>query len=367
MDFNLYMPVRIISGINCVVENFNYFSSKGKRCLVVTGKNSAKESGALDDAVNAFKKCGIEYRIFDKISQNPLTDVCREAGNEAIALNADFILGIGGGSVLDAAKAIAIFACYPEMKHNEIYLRKTPSSHLPVILIGTTSGTGSEVTGVSVLTNSDTGIKKSISGPDCYADIAFCDYRYTKSVNTDVRISTALDAFSHAAEAYLSANNNEAVDAFALKSISLSASYLLDMKFDSLSDEDFEKLYLSSVFAGLAINTAGTCFPHTVGYYFTETFNVPHGKACALLLPEFFDRAKKNCPERLSAILSVLGCDYEKLIGCIKSLSAVKLDYSEADAEKVSLRWKDGVKNFDRTPGGFTYIDAQNALKALIS
>lgn len=367
MNLNSYMPVRIYSGENCIVNNNEVFADFGSRCFIVTGKSSAVRSGALDDISSALNMNDIKYTVFDEIKENPLTDCCKKAGDAARLFSADFIIGIGGGSVLDAAKAIAIFALNPDFEHSDIYNRKIPSLHLPVILVGTTSGTGSEVTGVSVLTNADTHMKKSISGADCYADIAFCDYRYTQSANTSVRVSTALDAFSHAVESYCCRNKNELADIYSEKAISLLGNYIINGKFEELNAEDYETLYVASLYAGLAINISGTCFPHTVGYFFTENYNVPHGFACALLMPEFLDRAKKYCPERVEAILKMLNCDYEALITSIRNLCDIKLEYSSEDAEKVSFRWKNGVKNFDRTPGGFSYNDAFDALKNLIS
>ena len=104
-----------------------------------------------------------------------------------------FILGIGGGSVLDAAKAVAIYASNPDLAPIDIYKREYNNPPLPVALIGTTAGTGSEVTAVAVLTNDETGIKKSISGPDCYAKISFCDPKYTATMPYKTTVSHQYD------------------------------------------------------------------------------------------------------------------------------------------------------------------------------
>lgn len=367
MNINFYMPVRVYSGKNCLNDNYSQLLKMGWRCFIVSGKTSARLSGALDDVLEIFCKHGISYQIFNEIESNPLTSTCKKAGELARAFEADYILGIGGGSVLDATKAVALFCENPFWKHSDIYERTVPSFHKPVALIGTTAGTGSEVTGVSVLTNSETGIKKSISGLDCYADIAFCDYTYTLSALNDVRISTALDAFCHAVEAYLSNADNETVNIFSLNAISLLAPYILNKNFNEHSENDFEKIYIASIYAGYAINTAGTLFPHTVGYYLTESHNIPHGKACAVFMPTLLERAKKYCPEKLGTILSTLNCELDCLVSEVNSLCSVDVSYSEEDAAEVSLRWINGVKNFDRSPGGFSYKDAEQALKSLIS
>ncbi|MBR3768563.1 MAG: iron-containing alcohol dehydrogenase [Clostridia bacterium] len=349
------------------MENSSSLINIGKKCLIVTGRNSAVSSGALDDVIKIFDANDIEYKIFNEIEPNPLTETCRYAGALASEFVADYILGIGGGSVLDAAKAVAIYCENPHFSHSDIYNRVVPVKHLPVVLIGTTAGTGSEVTGVSVLTSSETGLKKSISGSDCYADIAFCDYSYTKSTNTDVRISTALDALAHSIEAFVASSSNELVELYSERAIKLLSPYILTAKFDNLTDSDFEIIYMASLYAGLAINIAGTCFPHTVGYYLTECHNIPHGKACAAFMPILLEKTKKYCPEKFEAILKIINVDIDLFLSAVKKLSAVKVSFSRKDAEETSLRWKNGVKNFDRSPGGFSYIDAKEALISLIS
>ncbi len=368
MHLDSYMPVRIISGKNCLLEKSALLRDFGKRCIILTGKSSALKSGALEDVKKVLTENDIDYFVFNEIEPNPLTSTCKKAGDAARDFCADFVFGVGGGSVLDAAKAVAIFAKNQAFTHTEIYKRTVPCEHLPVILLGTTSGTGSEVTGVSVLTNSDTGLKKSISGADCYADVSFCDYKYTLSVDVDTRISTALDAFCHAVESFVASSSNDLSEAYALKAIGLLKNYILTDKLSAVSDAaDFEKLYIASLYAGLAINITGTCFPHTVGYYLTESYNVSHGKACAVFMPVLLDKTKKYCPEKLQAILECMNTDLSVLCKAVSKIAFVEVNASADEISNVSLRWKDGVKNFDRTPGGFTFAEAKKALLELIS
>ena len=121
MDFNLSIPVKVISGENCVKENSGLFAPFGKRCLIVTGKHSAKMSGALDDVTAALEENAIAYEIYDGMGENPLLFSCHEAGKTANAFSADFIVGIGGGSALDGAKAAAVYATNPTFSFKDIY------------------------------------------------------------------------------------------------------------------------------------------------------------------------------------------------------------------------------------------------------
>ncbi|MCQ2477084.1 MAG: iron-containing alcohol dehydrogenase, partial [Clostridia bacterium] len=219
MTYNVYMPVRVIYGKNAVIENSALLKEQGKSCLIVTGKSGAEKSGALADAKAALEKEGISYEIYNGIGENPMVSSCFEAGKKAREMKADFILGIGGGSALDASKSIAIFASNENLAPLDIYKRVYDSASLPVVLIGTTAGTGSEVTGVSVMTNDETGIKKSISGPDCYAKLSFCDPEYTSSLPYKSTVSTTLDAFAHAVEGFFTTKCEGVVRTYAEKCI----------------------------------------------------------------------------------------------------------------------------------------------------
>ena len=113
-----FMPVRLCTGEHSVAENAELFQHCGSRCMIVTGKNSAVKSGALDDVAGVLNRCGIPYRVFDEISQNPSVDSCIRAGRAAGDFGADFVVGIGGGSALDAAKAAAVFAANGSLDEN---------------------------------------------------------------------------------------------------------------------------------------------------------------------------------------------------------------------------------------------------------
>ena len=129
MDFNLSIPVKVISSENCVLKNASLLSSFGKQCLIVTGKTAAKESGALSDVVTALEQFSVSYDVFDRITPNPYIEDCHEAGVLAREKKADFIIGIGGGSALDAAKAVAVFAANESFLPFDIYeIMRSPLS-----------------------------------------------------------------------------------------------------------------------------------------------------------------------------------------------------------------------------------------------
>lgn len=365
MNINSYMPVRIISGENCISKNKNVFTEFGEKCLIVTGGSSAKKSGAFDDVVTALNEKNIQYSVFDGITQNPYTDDCYKAAVIARNNGAEFVIGIGGGSSLDAAKAVAIYSTNPDIASSQIYDMTHKNKPLPLILVGTTAGTGSEVTGVSVLTNSENGMKKSISGADCYSAVSFCDYRYTFSVPYAVTVSTALDAFAHATESYFSSTANELSDIYAEKAFELLKEPLFYLcKNKSLSDEKMrENLYKASIYSGLCLNITGTCFPHTMSYILTEDYNVPHGKACAVFTPDLILIAEKYLNNKCVKMCAIMDTNINELIHTIKELADVDISISDKALKKYSNRWTDPQKNFSRTPGEFTTKSAVEILK----
>lgn len=357
---------KIYSGQNCVIENANIFSSFGRKCLIVTSKSGAIKSGALADVTFALDSQWISYSVFDKITENPLVSTVIEGGAVAREFGADFIIGIGGGSPLDASKAVAICAMNPQYDIDGLYNRKNPSKALPVILIGTTSGTGSEVTGVSVLTNDKTMQKKSIGGADCYGAVAFCDAKYTHSMSYDVTVTTALDAFAHGVEGFFSPKCTEYSLMYAKRALPLLYRGLKALNEKSCIDEKLrEELYLGSIYAGLELNVCGAAFPHTVGYVLTEEFGIPHGRACTAFMPRLLDKAKQADVEKFHHFLRYVGANEYDIKDTINSLTNVKIEATDEEIEKWCSRWKDGNKNFDNSPGGFDYKQAEEAIKDL--
>ena len=365
--FDLYMPAKVISGKECIKENAQLIYSLGKTCLIVTGQSSAKKSGALSDLLPILDDAKIQYEIYDKIEENPKTTSCFTGGKTARDIKAEFIIGIGGGSALDAAKAIALYAANENLMPDDIYEYNWTRHPLPLILIGTTAGTGSEVTGVSVLTK-ESGRKQSVSGADFYAKYVFADSRYTYSLPYISTVSTALDAFCHATEGYFSKRADYLSRAYSLEAIKILSSelILLNKRKDLPTENSRDRLYLASLLAGLAINKAGTCFPHGMSYALTEDFLIPHGLACAVFLPAFLEQAKIGCRDIFDEYISATSMTFESLHNLLTSMSQISIYISDEKIEEYRKRW-DGLKNFKNSPTDFDHNDAANLLKELFS
>ena len=313
-----YMPVRMFTGDGTVAMNAALFAEFGARCVLITGKNSALKSGALADVSQVLNRSGIPFCVYDRITQNPSVESCMAAGQTAHAFGAAFVIGIGGGSALDAAKAAAVFAANPGLDEARFYQRQWENDPLPILLVGTTAGTGSEVTKVSVLTDSH-GRKHSIHDDRLFAAAAFGDPNYTAALPLPVTLSTGIDVLSHCAESYFNRNADEISRAFSIRGIRLLYAPLLEAaKGCDLGHAQREALYDASILGGLAICGTGTCFPHTVGYYLTENCGIPHGFASARFLPALLKLVQEKDPAYSDRFFRELAIGREELLYLIR-------------------------------------------------
>lgn len=357
MKLDFYMPTRVISGEGCVKKNAGLFSL-GKKCIIVTGRRSAKASGALDDVLYALGKAGCEYVLFDKIGENPLLSVCAEGGKVAAEFGAKFVVGIGGGSPLDASKAIAAFAANPGIEPMELYNTEKLNPSLPIIGIPTTAGTGSEVNPYAVITLDESNKKKTFKSEHSYFKYAFIDPKYTCSLGHEYSVSTALDAFCHCIESYLSPKSTDISRMFAVYGARLIWDVLVRGKL-SEGEKDAggftylqrEALAYAATAGGVAINTTGTGFPHPLGYNLTLELGVPHGKACAVFTGEYIKyNARTPEGEKLLAEFAAgIGASVDEIAEQIPKLANVNVKL-DADTIKVYVEKVKDASNYANSP-----------------
>lgn len=339
MDF--FMPARLFTGEDCIAQHKNALAQLGSSCVLVVSKLAAQASGALNDVERALQALGITSFVWDGVAENPPVASCIEAGRFAAQKGARFVVGIGGGSALDAAKAVAVIAANPQLDESSFYAKAWEQDPLPIVLVGTTAGTGSEVTKVSVLTD-ELGRKHSIHDDRLYASVAFGDSLYTHSCPRAVTLSCGVDILAHAAESYFSHKADEISRAFAVRAVRLLLEPLSCVAHGGELDADQRRrLYEASLLGGLAINTTGTCFPHNVGYYLTETYGVPHGFACATFLPHMFMFVQDFDPAYAQAFWSEAGTDEITVNNLIKyCLPAYGFHMTEEQIDAALPRWQ---------------------------
>ncbi len=367
MDMNFFAPVNIITGKDCITKNKDKILSYGSKCIIITGKSGAKNSGALDDVTSVLKKGGISYTIFDGIEQNPSYASCKAGADMAREFGAEFVIGIGGGSPLDASKAVAVLGACSNPSEEVLYSSKWDKKPLPIVAVGTTAGTGSEVTPVSVITTS-AGQKKSFRSPLVFPSIAFGDATYTMSLSPEFTRSTALDSLSHCLESYFNRTANDMSRTFALRGVAILLKMLKrtsECDKMPLSFGEREELYCASLYAGLAISVTGTAFPHALGYFLSEQYNIAHGNACAVYLEDFINHNVSAAPEEADEFFNELRTNKETIIDLIKTnLPDINIKLTDEKIADLSPRFVNN-SSLNKTFGNADCDFAVSVLKKL--
>ena len=317
-----FAPTHVYLEKNCVDNHKQELLSYGKRAFIITGKHSSAVNGSLADVLAVLDEASVPYLIYNDIEENPSVETVAKAAAEGKEFQADFVIGIGGGSPLDAAKAIALLIANPQEDAGCLYEPKDLKA-LPVIAIPTTCGTGSEVTPNAVLTRHAFKTKKSISY-NIYPELALVDGKYLASAKGRLLIHTAVDALAHCVESRLHAKANVYNHMFSEYGLSLWGQLAPvleqiaagpDAGPSSLSDEDLEAFMLASTVAGMAIAQTTTSLPHAISYEITYNHGVPHGKACGIFLAAYMHEYARNNPEDVNRVLSLLGFDSTESFG----------------------------------------------------
>ena len=365
MNLNSYMSAKLVTGPGCVRSSAKELAKLGKVCLIATGKTSARVSGALQDVTETLEGNGQSWVLYDGIGQNPRLTDCMAAAEKAIAAGADFVLGIGGGSVLDAAKCIAVLAANPGMTQAQLYAFDWAKAPLKIVAVGTTAGTGSEVTKVSVITTPD-GRKKSFHHEAIFPALSLGDPTYTMTLSPMVTRATAVDVLAHCAESFFSRSANHLSRCYAVEGIRLLLPVFRAMAetgFENLDYKTREKLYCASIYGGLAINITGTCFPHTMGYLLTESFGIPHGTACAVFQKDFYEYNKSVVPELAAEYLERIGCTEEEYFYLLETVTPpCDITMDEDLIASSHSRWV-GNGSMAKCQGSFTPDMADDVLR----
>ncbi len=283
MDFSFFMPVEIIFGRNKLNEIGNLIQNKE---VLIVSDQTFKNNGLVDLLK---KTAGSQYTIYNfcEVQPNPCCTIVNKGAEYAREIKARTIIGLGGGSVIDSAKAIA---CMLESKDElQEYLfngKQIPQRRTQLIAIPTTSGTGSEVTNVGVYTDKKRGQKKPLVSKSFWPDIALVDPQVTLSMPSRVTASTSLDALTHALESYWADSSQPMSKLLSMESMKL---ILENIENAVNSPEDYkarEKLMYASLIAGISFSQTRTTVLHALSFPLTNDYGLAHGFACAIAMPQ---------------------------------------------------------------------------------
>ena len=303
---------------------------EGSKAVIVISGGSVKRNGVLEKIEAHLKDAGIETRLIEGVEADPSVATVMNGVAVMNDFQPDWIVGLGGGSPIDAAKAMWIFYENPEFTFEEAAVpfnlpelrRKARFAAIP-----TTSGTGTEVTAFSIITDNETGIKFPIADFNITPDLAIVDSDLTQSMPASLVAHTGMDALTHALEAYVSTMSNELTDALAMKSMEMIHDELVN-SFNG--DENArEKMHFSQCLAGMSFSNAILGIVHSMAHKTGNLFGIPHGCANAIFLPVAIRFNAESAGEKYADAAARLGFKgdstsekVEALISFIEQLNA---------------------------------------------
>ncbi|MGD2247482.1 MAG: iron-containing alcohol dehydrogenase [Candidatus Methanofastidiosia archaeon] len=345
-----HAPTQIFFGSG-TLSKLHQVIPEAKRFFLVTDPG-IKKAGIVDTVISQVNTVD----TFDEVEQNPVSTTINQAAQTVRAANPDIIMGVGGGSSIDAAKALALLATNPGTI--EQYEGKSTYKHppLPIIAIPTTCGTGSEVTWVAVITDPQRKFKMSIKGPHMFPYAAVIDPDVLQSLPQSLIASTGMDALTHAIEAYTVKPRTLITDIFARKAVSYIFNSLKDVYTNITNKKAREHIMLGSTLAGIAFGNSDVGAVHCIAESIGGLYNVPHGVANSMFLPVIMEF---NFPEStsryadLGRLIGITDTDdagaARKFIETIKELSHFlhipsfkELGIKESDFPEIAQR---SVKN----------------------
>ena len=319
MEFSYFLPVNIQFGWNKVDNVADFAAPYGKKALIVTGRTSAKKSGLYDRVAAKLDAAHIGHVLFDQVDANPLTTTALDGAALAKSESCDMVIAIGGGSIMDCAKGIAFMAVNEGDINDYIFNRKVSDNALPLIVIPTTCGTGSEGNGFGVLTNPETGDKKSLRCNAIVPKVSIVDPAVMGTMPSHVLASVGFDALCHNIEAYTSKTAQPFTDALAHYAVTLLAQYLVPLyKHVKATAEGkpavlneiqltkaWESVTLASTIGGMVINTAGVTLAHGMEHPASGLKDITHGIGLAVIEPVAVEYTWSANPDKFGVLARI--------------------------------------------------------------
>lgn len=320
-EAGLNVPAKVLVGDNVLEDSKGLLAEYGKKALVVTGRHVGK-SVMMQRLKTALGRDGVEYEIFDGITGEP-TDTMIEAGVEAYrTAGCDFCIGIGGGSPLDSAKAIAAMTVNSGAIAD--YNGKVIEGKIPnVVAIPTTAGTGSEATKFTIITDVKRDIKMLLKGDVLVPTLAIVDYAMSADSPKGVTAATGLDALTHAIESFVSVKASPATDKLVVEAVKKIMKYLPVAYRDGNNVEARREMAEAALLAGVCINNSSVTVVHGMSRPIGALFHVPHGISNAMLLGTCLEDMRNEASEKYKALADAVGIGDKDFIEAVKELCRV--------------------------------------------
>lgn len=305
MAYQFIMPGQIFYGDGALEQAASSVAGCGRKALIVTDPVMVR-LGNVDIVTKMLEKSGVSYAVFEGVTGEP-TDTMVEAGRKVWEReNCDFLTAVGGGSPIDTMKAIGVVAVNGG-SINDWYGKEITGALPPMAAIPTTSGTGSEATQFTIITNTEKDIKMLLKGRPLMPDIAVDDPRFTMTAPPAITAATGLDALCHAAEAYTSRKAQPMTDTLAVSAVKRIFQYLPICYAEGENAQARMQMSLAALEAGIAFNNASVTVIHGMSRPIGALFHVPHGVSNAMLLPACFAYVYREAADRFADLGRAVG------------------------------------------------------------
>lgn len=308
-----FSPHKIVFGMGAAAQTGPAAKELGVGKMLIVTDPGVAGAGLLEPVTASLDKAGIGWAVFDRVEPEPAARLVDQGAAMYQSEVCDSVLGIGGGSSLDVAKGVAVLGGNPGSILDYCGMDLVPKRAAPKILMPTTSGTGSEITRVLVITDEAENTKKVVYSFFTLADIAIVDPALTLSCPPKVTADTGMDALVHAVETYVSMNATPFSDVLAEKAIALIGRYLPIAWAKGSNEEARFQMSLAATLAGMAFASGGLGAVHGLSYVLGTEYHMPHGRSNAIMLPWVMDFNIPGAPEKYAVIAELLGQDTEGL------------------------------------------------------
>jgi alcohol dehydrogenase class IV len=338
-SFNYFQPTEIRFGTGRLKELGQVTKRFGQKCLLVTVPIFPEFEMTFARAQASLKEAGVEVAHFDGVIPNPTVDVVSQGAELARKSGAEVVIGLGGGSSMDTAKAIAVEATHPGSCWDYLYFRETQPTEktLPIIAVPTTSGTGSHVTQVAVVTNTAERNKSALYNSILYPKVAIVDPELMLTMPPEITAATGFDAFTHAFESYINPNGSPYTDLLAAEAIRIIVQTLPEAVQDGQNIEYRIRMAWADTLAGLSIANAGVTLPHGIAMAMSGLYpHIAHGQALASVYPAIVRFSWKYAPEKFAFLGRQLRPEEKDLSDEAAAMMAVEA--LEAFLQAIGLR-----------------------------
>ncbi|ASN06828.1 iron-containing alcohol dehydrogenase [Virgibacillus necropolis] len=285
---------------------------KGSKVLIITDKD-IREMGLIWKVVDSLEAMGLNVHIIDDVVPEPPFEILEEIAALIKEKGYDTFVGVGGGSTLDITKVLSVMMTNEDDVREMVGIEKVENPGVPVILVPTTAGTGSEVTPIAIFTDTSDMVKKGIVSPFLLPSVAIIDAELTLTVPPSVTAATGMDALVHAVESYTAIGANNLTDSIALQAIGLISRSLRQAVYNGKDVQAREDMAMGSLLAGISLGNAGVGAVHALAYPLGGKFKVPHGVANSLLLPFVIKYNIVGNLEKFSDVAKAIGEQVEGL------------------------------------------------------